>query len=200
MSPIRIGFIGLSSGQSWAVWSHLHYLKSTSKYTVTALCNSSVASAEAAIKAHKLDSSTKAYGSPQDLANDPNVDLVVCSVKVPDHYATIVPALRAGKDVFCEWPLAKNLAEAEELTNLAKSKGVKTLVGLQAQVSPAMNTIKQIIDSGRIGKVLSTTFHGTPKFFGGKEWEGLAFMQDKGNGAELLTIYAMHCKCSFHPR
>ena len=73
MAPIRIGFIGLSSNQSWAVWAHLPYLKDTSKYSIVALCNSSVESAKAAIQAHGLPSGTKAYGSPEDLAADPDV-------------------------------------------------------------------------------------------------------------------------------
>lgn len=50
----------------------------------------------------------------------------------------MMPALHAGKDVFVEWPLGASLAEAEEVTSLAKEKGVKTYVGLQARVQSAM--------------------------------------------------------------
>src|ERR1700721_2391602 len=105
MAPIRIGFIGLSASGRGASDAHFPYLRGSPKYTITALCNSSVEAAHAAIKAHNLPSSTKAYGSPQDLANDPDVDLVVCSVRVDRHYDAIIPALEAGKDCFCEWPL-----------------------------------------------------------------------------------------------
>ncbi|KAF2478115.1 NAD-P-binding protein [Lindgomyces ingoldianus] len=192
MPPIRIGFVGLSSRQSWAVWAHLPYLATTSKYTIVALCNSSVSSARAAITAHNLPPTTKAYGSPADLAADPDIDLIVCSVRVDKHYAVLQPALQAGKDVFCEWPLAKDHAEAEEMLMLAKEKGVRTLVGLQAHVSPALRKIKEIVESGRIGKVLSSSFHGTPKFFGETESEGLGYTHERRNGGNMLTIYGMH--------
>ena len=75
MAPTRIGLIGLSAGVSWAVWAHPPYLKDTTKYTIAALCNSSVGNA---IKVHGLPPTTKAYGYPQDLADDPEIDLVVC--------------------------------------------------------------------------------------------------------------------------
>ena len=76
MSPIRVGIIGLSSraNASWAVKAHLPYLvASDGKYEIKALCNSSVDAAQAAVNAYKLPSSTKAYGDPQALANDPDV-------------------------------------------------------------------------------------------------------------------------------
>ena len=74
MSPIRVGMIGLSAKTGWASNAHLPYLKaSNGKYVITALCNSSVSAAQAAIEAYDLPTSTKAYGSPEDLANDREV-------------------------------------------------------------------------------------------------------------------------------
>lgn len=78
MSPIRVGMIGLSARTktSWASNAHLPYLKaSNDKYVITALCNSSVSAAQAAIEAYNFPASTKAYGSPEDLANDGEVCL-----------------------------------------------------------------------------------------------------------------------------
>lgn len=194
MAPIKVGFIGLSSSQSWAVWAHLEYLKNTKKYEIVALCNSSVDAAKAAITAHGLATTTKAYGTPEDLATDPDVELVVCSVRVDRHYDVLMPALKAGKDVFCEWPLAKDAAQAEEMVKVAKEKGVKTLVGLQAGLSPTLLKLKQVIDSGEIGKVLSSTFHGTTTASGASEWEGFSWMNDRSFGANMVTIYAVHCR------
>lgn len=193
MPPIKIGIIGVSAGQSWAVWGHLPYLKNTTKYEIVAICNSSVASAEAAIKAHGLSSSVKAYGSYEDIAADANVGLIVCSVRVDRHYDALVPALKAGKDVFCEWPLAKDAAQAEELLKLAKEKGVKTLIGLQSNQSPTVLKIKEVLESGRIGKLLSSSFHATAPHVSSTMWEGIAAHNDDNIGANLLTVYAGHC-------
>ncbi|KAF2837686.1 NAD-binding Rossmann fold oxidoreductase family protein [Patellaria atrata CBS 101060] len=192
MSPIRIGFIGLSSSQSWSTWAHLPYLKSSSKYEIVALCNSTLEKAQAAIRAHELPSSTKAYGEPAELAGDQDVDLIVCAVRVDKHYETILPALKAGKDVYCEWPLAKSLKEAEALEDLRKDKNLRTMVGLQSIQAPYLRKIKKVIGDGQIGKVLSSTFSGNPGFFGLTEAEYLAYCNDIEIGANMVTIYSMH--------
>jgi hypothetical protein len=88
------------------------------------------------------------------------VDIVAVSVNVPQHYDLIRPALEAGKDVFSEWPLARNLAEADELVQLAKEKGVRTSVGLQARQNPSILKAKEIVASGKLGKILNTTLYG----------------------------------------
>lgn len=194
MAPIRIGLIGLSAAGSWASQAHLPYLKATSKYTIVALCNTSVESARAAISAHDLPSSTKAYGSYKDLAGDPDVDLVVCSVRVDRHYDALMPALEAGKDCFSEWPLGKNLDEGLKLAELAKKKGVRTMVGLQARQSAATKKIREIVDSGRIGKVLSVTWVGAGYNLGPTEMEQYAYLNDKEVGGNLVTIHFSHGK------
>lgn len=52
---------------------------------------------------------------------------------------------------------ANGLAEAEELADLAKKQGVKTLVGLQARQSPVILKAKEIIDSGALGRITNTS-------------------------------------------
>jgi predicted dehydrogenase len=100
------------------------------------------------------------HDSPASIASDPNVDIVAISVNVPQHYALIRPALEAGKDVFSEWPLARNLSEAQELVQLAKDKGVRTMVGLQARQSPSILKAKELVATGKLGKITSTTMFG----------------------------------------
>lgn len=121
--------------------------------------NSSKSSADAAAKQYSLND-VATHDNPKSIASDPNVDIVAVSVNVPQHYDLIRPALEGGKDVFSEWPLARNAAEAEELVQLAKSKGVRTLVGLQARQNPSIIKAKEIVDSGVLGKILGTTMYG----------------------------------------
>ncbi|KAH5505280.1 hypothetical protein HBI31_061260 [Parastagonospora nodorum] len=182
-----IGLVGLSAKGSWASRSHLGYLQNTDLYKITALQNSSKASAEAAAKEYKLEG-VAAYDNPSAIAKDPNVDIVAVSVNVPEHYKLIVPALEAGKDVFSEWPLARNLSEAEELVKLAKAKGVKTVVGLQARQNPAIIKAKEIIESGKLGRVLGTTMYGHGTIFGPVMPENFLYGLPVEAGANLVTI------------
>ncbi|KAK7007832.1 oxidoreductase family protein [Favolaschia claudopus] len=160
MSPIRIGLIGLSASAktAWASAAHLPYLLSPrglERFRIVALCNSSKESAEAAIANFKLSPETRAYGSPAELAADPNVDLVVCSTRVDVHYETIRPALEAGKMVYCEWPLAQDLQHVRDLVEISRSKQLRTMIGVQGRVAPAVLKVKELIESGRIGDVVS---------------------------------------------
>lgn len=100
------------------------------------------------------------YDDPSAIASDPNVDIIAVSVNVPQHYGLIKPAIEAGKDVFSEWPLARNLVEAEELTHLAKEKGVRTMIGLQARQNPSILKAKEIVSSGKLGQIVGTTMYG----------------------------------------
>ena len=203
MSPIKVGLIGLSANAktSWAANAHLPYLTSSQYgYIIFALCNSSVAAARAAIEAFKLPASTKAYGNPVDLANDSDIDLVVCTTRVDVHYETIKPSLLKGKNVYCEWPLAQNSEAAEELANIAKETQARTMIGLQGQVSPVVLKTKSLIASGRIGRILS----GNAIISGGSRSrdtliEGLRYFTEKKVGGNPVTIGLGHCRIYASP-
>lgn len=200
--PIRVGLVGLGKGSLqmgpgvWGASVHLPYLLASPKYTLVAVQNSSVESALASIKYHNLGPDVKAYGTPEDLARDPGVDLVVVSIVVTHHYAVAKPALLAGKDVFVEWPLAVITAEAEELTTIAEENNCKTIVGLQARASPLVLKIKEIVQSGKIGKILSSTVVGqisSLKPFG--TWqEGAKYYVDMDSGANGFYVSFGHCQ------
>ncbi|KAI0316580.1 hypothetical protein OF83DRAFT_1126117 [Amylostereum chailletii] len=159
MSPIKIGFVGLSATGGWAataLHTPLAHPDLASKYALTAVSTSSEASAKAS--AEKYGAAGAYHGATDAIAGDPNVDLVVVSVKAPDHKKAVLPAIAKGKDVFVEWPLGNGLAEAREIAQAASEKGVKTIVGLQSWQVPAIRKIKEWIAEGKIGKVLSASW------------------------------------------
>lgn len=168
MAPIRVGLIGLTtivpSGEgytpgSWGL-AHLASLAGSPHYKIVALCNSTVEKAQKSIEHHKLDPTTKAYGSVNELVQDPDVDLVVVSVHVDKHYDLVKPALQNKKSVFVEFPLAGSYRQVEELAELAKQPGVKTVVGAQARANLALRKVKELLKSGAIGDVISTSWTG----------------------------------------
>ncbi|KAL4981262.1 hypothetical protein BDW68DRAFT_197315 [Aspergillus falconensis] len=193
MSPIRIGIIGLSPG-AWAAKAHLPYLQSpNSKFEIVAVCNSTVESAAKSVRDLSLTGRVKTYGNVQDIADDNDIDLVVCTTRVDRHYKPILPSLRAGKDVFVEWPLGRNLEEAKELLNIAKQHNVRiTAVGLQGRFDATVETLKDILAEGKIGKVLSTTITSQGIIGGQSELENQAYLLDRDSGGSLLSIPALH--------
>lgn len=102
------------------------------------------------------------------------------------------PALLAGKDVFTEWPLARTLVEAEEFVALAKEKNLRTLVGLQARQSPAILKAKELIEQGKLGKVLGTQMFGHGVGWGAMCPDFMQYSLDKENGATLASIPFLH--------
>ena len=202
MAPIRTAIIGLSSSAatSWASAAHLPYLLSPrglERFRIVALCNSSVEAAQAAIKHYGLPSDTKAYGDPEALAADQNVELVVCNTRVDRHYETIYPSVKAGKAVFSEWPLAHNVAKVRELVELAKTSGSKTAVGTQGRLLPLALTIRDVISEGRIGQVLSSEARAA----GGSVdrttlSKGIAYFTQREIGGNVFTIGFGHRKLS----
>ncbi|THG95285.1 hypothetical protein EW026_g6345 [Hermanssonia centrifuga] len=199
MAPIRLGFIGLSS-TGWASISLAPPLFNpllASLYSITALCTSSEASAEAAaVKYSELAGhAIKAYHGDQgfvDIANDPNVDMVAVSIKMPHHLKAVWPAIEAGKDIFIEWTVGSSFEETLKIAEAAKKKGIKVLVGAQATQGVFLKKVKELVESGKIGRVLSTSLVTTSAYFGSSTTEGGAYLIDINNGANALTIPVGH--------
>ncbi|KAF5123948.1 Galactose/lactose metabolism regulatory protein GAL80 [Metarhizium anisopliae] len=194
MAPIRTAIIGLSSAAatSWASTAHLPSLVTPagqSRFQIVALLNSSVSAAESAIKAYDLPPRTRAYGSPEDLAADPAVDLVICSTRVDRHYETVLPSVRAGKDVYVECPVAATDADIRNLTDEARRSGSTTLVGLQGRWAAPVLKLRELLDAGAIGKVLSVDVRA---YGGTKDREtlpvGLKYFADRDVGGNPITI------------
>ena len=91
------------------------------------------------------------------LARRDEVDLVVVTVRVARHCEPVLAALKAGKPVLCEWPLAMDLAKAEELAAFASDRGGGTAVGLQGRSAPVVPYLRDLLGDGYVGDVLSTT-------------------------------------------
>lgn len=188
-SPIRIGFIGLSASGGWGSTAHWPYLKQTDKYQIVALCNTSIGSAQKAKTHFELPESTKCYDSAEQLAADKDVDLVVCSVRVDMHYDAIKPALEAKKPVYCEWPLGANEQEAQELNKLVSSQ---TMIGLQARQAPIVLKIKELVNQGRVGRVLSSTVVASAGNFGPSEPVRMKYFTDRKVGGNMMSIHFGH--------
>jgi predicted dehydrogenase len=93
----------------------------------------------------------------EDVLADDSVDAVAIATPVSTHFDLAAQALRAGKHVFVEKPLAASSREAEELIGIAETRGLVLMPGHTFLYSPPVVKIKQLIDAGEIGDVLFVT-------------------------------------------
>jgi predicted dehydrogenase len=82
-----------------------------------------------------------------------DVDIVDISAPQFLHYDIAMEAARAGKSIFCEKPLAMNLAQAKEMYELAEKKGITHYINHNYRRCPAVRLAKKLIDEGRIGRI-----------------------------------------------
>jgi predicted dehydrogenase len=192
---IRVGIVGVSPNRGFASIAHIPALKALPDFELNAVCTTRQDSADAAAKYFGVP---LAFSDAEKLARHPDVDLVTVSVKVPDHYLPVMAAIDAGKHVYCEWPLGRNTDEAVRMRDAANRKEIRHAVGLQGQLSPAINYTRDLIADGYLGRVLSVTVIGCAPNWG--PTIDRAYQADLGNGANLLTITGGHtidalCHC-----
>ena len=187
--PLRIGIIGASANRGWAKESHVPAVQKLAGLELAAVATHSQETADAAAKAFGTKS---AYGNAADLIRDPDVDLVAVCVNVPDHRDLVLGALAAGKHIYCEWPLGRNITETEEIAAAAHTAGVHTAIGLQTRMNPAAHRARDLVASGAIGRLLSARVYSGTVAFGPRVATADSYLENAENGATLVTIHGGH--------
>jgi predicted dehydrogenase len=91
----------------------------------------------------------------RDLLNDETLDGIILATPVSTHYELAESALRAGKHVFVEKPLATSVADAKRLSELADELGLVLMPGHTFLYSPPVNMIRDLIAEGELGEIYS---------------------------------------------
>src|SRR5882762_6242053 len=187
-SILGVGIIGVSPVWGWAATAHIPALRALLNYEIRALSARSAESARAVGQAFGV---FEVFSDHHQLVIQPDIDVVAVTVKVPHHRELVSAAVAAGKAVYCEWPLGRDLDDARAMAALAAEQGVHTVVGLQARQAPAIEFVQELLRDGYVGEVLSTTMVGL-SVPGDVVVKPNAYMLDKTNGANLLTIALGH--------
>ncbi|MDQ1714339.1 MAG: hypothetical protein QOC60_284 [Frankiaceae bacterium] len=187
-SRLGVGIVGVSPSRGWAATAHIPALRALPNFEIRAL---SGRTAEAARAAGEQFGVRNVFTSHEDLVAHPDVDVVVVTVRAPRHRELVGAALAAGKAVYCEWPLGRDLGEARDMAALAATKGVRTVVGLQGRQAPAIELARHLVSEGYVGEVLSTTMIGV-SVAGASVGQPNAYMLEKSNGANVLSIAVGH--------
>ena len=108
----------------------------------------------------------KVYDTAEELLADPEIDAVSVCAANNAHADLTIKALKAGKHVLCEKPMAISIEECEEMVKVAKEQGKLLMIGQNQRLTKAHQMVKKMIADGEIGRVISfrTTFgHGGPE-------------------------------------
>jgi len=136
------------------------------------------------------------YTHGLDLINNPELDLIDICLPTHLHARHIIPALRSGKHVFCEKPIARNLGEAREI--LAESRKASTflMIGMCIRFWPEYQHAYQVVKSGKLGNIKSATFKRVSPSLAGNSWDNW-FMKNELSGSALLDLH-MHDTDAIH--
>lgn len=173
---IRVGIIGCGNISS-------AYLEGMKPYTVLTLaaCADKIP-AKAEEQAHEYGVSRVC--SVKELLSDPEIDLIL-NLTVPKAHAEInAAALKAGKHVYCEKPLAVDRTEAKNVLEIAARKNLRVGSAPDTFLGGGLQTCRKLIDDGWIGKpVAAAAFVAS---HGPEGWHpNPAFFYEKGGGPVL---------------
>lgn len=155
MKTIGIGLVGykfMGKAHSNAYRQVNAFFPDTPKARMVAIAGrNETAVAEAADKLG-WESWTTDY---HNLLTNPDIDVIDVSTPGYLHHPVVMEAFAAGKNVFCEKPLANTLAEAAEMVQAWQKAGTVGMINFNYRKVPAVMLAKQIIESGRIGEIRS---------------------------------------------
>jgi len=177
---VKVGVIGLGMGRA-----HLANYQELEQAEVIAICD---------VDKQRLQTTQQEYAIPhiftdyQKMLQLPELDAV--SVATPNflHTAISIAALKAGKDVLCEKPLATNSKEAREIIKVKNKTGRKLAVHFNNRFRPEVQFLKNYLEEGNLGKIYyaRTVWNrrdGAPR--GGKTW---FTNREKSGGGPLVDL------------
>jgi predicted dehydrogenase len=95
------------------------------------------------------------YDDADELINDPGVDAVYVATPPDSHREYAVRVAQAGKPVYVEKPMARTAVECEDMISACEEAGVGLFVAYYRRAMPRFATVKELLDSGRIGQLRS---------------------------------------------
>jgi len=154
MAALRFGLIGSGfMGRAHAIALHSVAATFGSEFRVecATLADAGAGRAGEAAAALGFAHST---GDWRELINDPSIDVVDICTPNHLHGQMALAALAAGKHVYCEKPLALDVAESRAVATAARSAGVRNAIGFNYICNPIVQTARQIIADGELGEIV----------------------------------------------
>lgn len=159
MRTVKLGIIGLG----YIGKIHLRHCLKIPTAEVLAAADVSAK----ALKSAKKDGVRKTYSNYSELLKDPEVDAVIIGLPTHLHLKCAREAAEAGKDIFLEKPMARNVEEAKEIISAAQRNSVKLMMGYPLRFNEEFVAVKEQIEKGLVGDVENAhaTFVSSGPFF-----------------------------------
>ncbi len=159
MSTLRVGIIGTGSRGITCIGRQIAEQSKELDITITAFCNRTESRME--IARDELNELAVASGNPplsirfhataQQLINDPEVDLIVITSPTAAHAEATIPALRSGKKVYLDKPIAHTLEDSIAIRNAEVEAGNPMIMGFTRRYETPWLKLHEIVSSGKIG-------------------------------------------------
>lgn len=187
-NPLGVALIG-AGADHWSGIAHIPAIRANDQLKLRWLVTSNPTSAREAQRRWQVP----ATHNLRHVLDDDTVDLVVITLRVTRHAEIATAAIKAGKHVYCEWPLAIHREQAHELATLSAAHSDRVhMTGLQGRYSPELQEAADLIAAGRIGRLLTANL---------RLWVPLglvpraahrAHLRHRSTAANVLTIQAGH--------
>lgn len=158
---LQIGIIGAGS---IARYRHLPETTMNPDAEVGAICDVVEERAQEIAREYQC----KAYTDYRKMIQDPDLDVVIVAATNTTHAEMTIAALKAGKHVLCEKPMATTLEDAQKMIDAAEHAGKKLMIAHNQRLESANRKAKSILQSGKLGKVL--TFRSIFGHPGSEDW------------------------------
>ena len=182
MEKVRIGIIGCGG---IANGKHMPSLKKIEHAEMVAFCDIVKERAEKAAKEYGTPDA-KVYTDYKELLADKSIRVVNVLTPNKDHAGISIDAMKAGKDVMCEKPMAKTAADARAMVAAAKETGRKLTIGYQNRFRKDSMFMKSACERGDLGEVYFAKAHAVRRR-GVPTW-GVFLDEEKQGGGPLIDI------------
>lgn len=185
LDTVRVGIIGPSW---WVNFWHLPAVLNHPDAEITAICGAKDREEDEART--KYGEKTKCYTDMEQMLDEALLDGVIVCTPNDLHYPSTMAVLRRGLHVTCEKPIALNAAQAREMAETAKVKGVIGMTNFPYRGNPAAQRLRDLVAEGYVGKMLHVTgvYHGGFGLNNPPGWRGLR----ERSGAGILGDLGSH--------
>ena len=144
---LRVAVVGCGTQSQLA---HIPALKQNPSVEVVALCDTDVRKLNQLCAIHRIE---KHYVDFDDLKEDEAIDAVVIATPNHLHAPMAIAAMRYGKDVLCEMPLALNSTEVRQMMASAEREKRKLMPAMNTRLRPDIQTIRRFVEGGELGEL-----------------------------------------------